>query len=94
MTTIKPEHLTGLLAAFKTSVQQGSIDLAQARDFADQCCNFILDQTVATAKDAKTAPVRFATSISDEPVPNPTEITLSPKAQEAKARAAAKRKQA
>lgn len=92
MTTIKPEHLAGLLTAFKASVVQGTIDLSAARDFADQCCNFILDQTVATSKDSKTTPVRFSASVTDTPDPNP--VALSPKAQEAKARAAAKRKQA
>ena len=57
MSTLKPEHFTGLVSAFTLAIKEHAITLAQAREFVEQLTNVVLEETVATRKSGNNARV-------------------------------------
>lgn len=89
MSTLKPEHFTGLVSAFTQAIKENVITLAQARDFVEQLTNVVLEETVATRKSGNNAP-RPPAAVHEMPAQTPMDDKLA----EAKARAAQRRKAA
>lgn len=87
MSTLKPEHFTGLVSAFTAAIKENVITLAQARDFVEQLTNVVLEETVATKKSGLYAE-RPPAAVHEMPAQAP----MGDKVAEARARAASRRK--
>lgn len=87
MSTLKPEHFTGLVSAFTLAIKEHVITLSQARDFVDQLTNVVLEETVATRKSGLYAE-RPSAKVHEIASTAPPEDRVN----EARARAAQRRK--
>ena len=92
MSTLKPEHFTGLVTAFTQAIKENVITLSQARDFVEQLTNVVLEETVATRKSGNNAPRPTPLSPSKGVHEMPPQAPMDDKVAEARARAAQRRK--